>query len=272
MIALRATLLSAFALVTFAQNADARRTCRVVFPERPRDAPRSGFIFDGKTSHAVSLPSMNLSEVIELPEGNLAIALTPRQVTDPAGLATSTPILKIPEELRDFYIIISPDAKNQDFPVKMNLVESGDGKLKPGQTLWFNMTGHRIVAKMGEKVFTVEPKGRKISDGPISQNGYYLAQIAYHANGDGPLAPITEQKWWHDTKSRQLGFIVSTGGKLPKLYCYSDVRTSEAVRKAIAEADPTDLKPVIEPLAQRPTRVPEELAPEQDEPAIDPGQ
>ena len=272
MIALRATLLSAFALVTFTQNADARRTCRVVFPERPRDAPKSGFIFDGKTSHAVNLPSMNLSEVIELPEDNLTIALTPRQVTDPNGLAASTPMLKIPEGVRDFYIIISPDPNHGDFPVKMNLVETGGGKLNPGQTLWFNMTGHKIVAKMGEEVVTVEPKGRKISDGPMPQNGYYLARIAYHANGNGPLAPITEQKWWHDTKSRQLGFIVSTGGKLPKLYCYYDVRTTEAVRKAIAEADPEDLKPVIEPLAERSDRVPEELAPAQDEQAIEPGQ
>ena len=52
------------------------RTCRIVFPERPQSAPKVAYLFDGKVSLAVTLPSMNLSEVIKLPPGELTIAIT----------------------------------------------------------------------------------------------------------------------------------------------------------------------------------------------------
>ncbi len=252
--------LSAFAFVILAENADAKRTCRVVYPERPRSAPRVAHIFDGKTSKLVTLPSMNLSEVIELPDGAMTLAMTAQQIEDPTKLPADTPKLQIPAHVRDFYIIMSPNPKNKTFPATMNLVEAGKGKLEPGQTLWFNLTGHKIIAKMGEQVINVPPKGKSISDDPISESGYYVARIAYQPNGDGAVAPITEQQWWHDAKSRHLGFVVATGGKLPKLYYYRDFRLSEAEKKAIAEADPKDLKPVIESAPSRPdNEVPEEL-------------
>ena len=252
--------LSAFVFVSLAENADARRTCRVVYPERPRNAPRVAHLFDGKTSKLVTLPSMNLSEVIELPDGNLTLAMTSKQVVDPTQLPADTPKLQIPEQIRDFYIIVSSNPKNNVIPVTMNLVASGRSDLEPGQTLWFNLTEHRIIAKMGEQVVNVPPKGKNISNNPIQESGYYLARIAYQANGTGAVAPITEQQWWHDTNSRHLGFVATTGGKLPKLYYYRDFRLSAAERKAIAEADPKDLKPVIEEAPSRPENlVPEEL-------------
>lgn len=130
-----AILASGFLL--FANTLQARpRTCRVVFPERPQDAPKVAFLFDGSKSQNVTLPSMNLSEVIELAGGELTIAMTPNETSDPKTLSPTAPFLRIPEKLMDFYIIITPDPKNKDLPIKMNLVDMGAGKLKPGETLW----------------------------------------------------------------------------------------------------------------------------------------
>jgi hypothetical protein len=202
----------------------APRTCRLVYPERPQEAPKTAYLFDGNKSHSVALPSMNFSEVIELPDGEITIAMTASEISDPELLSPKTPFLKIPETVRDFYIIILPDPNNEILPIKLNLVDTGGEKLKPGETLWYNFTEHRILAKLGSENMMVSPRGRTISRRPIPESGYYEARLAYQADGNGLVAPITEQSWWHDANSKHLGFIVNTGGKLPKIYFYRDFR------------------------------------------------
>ena len=98
---------------------------------------------------------------------------------------------------RTSYIIITPDPNNPVLPVKLNLVDTGGGKLKPGETLWYNFTDHRIIAKLGSAKMTVDPIGRTISKDPAPASGYYVARFAYQMNGNGAFAPITEQSWWH---------------------------------------------------------------------------
>ncbi len=213
------------------------RSCRIVFPERPQSAQKTAFVFDGSKSQSVTLPSMNLSEVIKLPHGELTIAMVPNEINDPKDLSPNAPILRIPEKVNEFYIILTSDPKNQDLPLKMNLVETEEGKLKPGETLWFNTTEHRILAKLGDNEMSVDPKGRTVSKDPVPATGYYIAKFAYQAEGKGPYAPITEQSWWHDTASRHLGFIVNSGGKLPKIYFYRDYRDPEPTEKGV---DPKD--------------------------------
>jgi hypothetical protein len=115
----------------------------------------------------------------------------------------------------------------------MNLVDTGGGKLKAGETLWYNFTGHRIAAKLGSAQMTVDPQGRTISKDPMPASGYYVAQFAFQANGKGAYAPITEQSWWHDANSKHLGFMYNTGGKLPKIYFFRDFRDPEATKEEI---------------------------------------
>ncbi len=219
----------------------AKRTCRVVFPERPQSAPKSAYIFDGKQSQSVTLPSMNLSEVIELPSGELTIAMTSNNITDPKALSPTAPFLRIPEKLMEFYIIITSDPNNKDLPIKMNLVDAGAGKLNAGETLWYNFTEHRIAAKLGSAELTVDPGGRAISKDPSPASGYYTARFIYQAQGKGEYAPITEQSWWHDSMSRHLGFMYNSGGKLPKIYYFRDFRvpeeekTTEGIKTEVVE-------------------------------------
>ena len=106
----------------------------------------------------------------------------------------------------------------------MNLVNAGDGKLLPGKTLWFNLTKHRIVANLGESKMMVDPKGWTITNGPLSKSGYYRAEFGYQIEAKGKARRITEQQWWHDANSRHLGFIVSSGGRLPKIFFFRDFR------------------------------------------------
>ena len=204
-----------------------KRTCRIVFPERPNDAPKTAYFFDGKQSQPITLPSMNFSEVIALPSGDLTILMTSSPITDPENLPPGAPKLRIPETVRDFYILVTPDPSNSTFPLKMNLVNTGGGKLKAGETLWFNLTDHRIVAKLGESRMSVAPRGSTVSKSPVKNSGYYTAELGYQPKGEGEFQRITEQHWWHDTGSRHVGFAVNTGGKLPRIYFYRDFRLKD---------------------------------------------
>jgi len=200
------------------------RTCRLVFPERPGGIPKSAYLFDGEKSRPVFLPSMNLSEVVLLPKGEITLAMTLDEITDPATLPPGSPILKIPELVTDFFIIMTADPANPVLPLKMNLVNAGEGHLKAGETLWHNMTGHRIAAKLGRAEVIIEPMNKAVSKPPAAASGYYAAALAYQPGGVGDYAPITEQSWWHDANSRHIGFTVNTGGRLPKIFFFRDFR------------------------------------------------
>jgi hypothetical protein len=221
------TLLFFSCLPVYAQELEpkkSKRTCRLVFPERPNNAPKIVCLFDGKENQKVFLPSMNFSKVISLPKGDITIMMAKNEITDLENLPKGAPILKIPETVKDFYILVTPDPSNKNLPVKMNLVNAGDGKLVPGKTLWFNLTKHRIVANLGKSKMMVDPKGWSITDGPLPQSGYYRAEFGYQVEAKGKARRITEQQWWHDVNSRHLGFIVSSGGRLPKIFFFRDFR------------------------------------------------
>ncbi len=233
---LRASVFLSVLLQVIASPLEAKpRTCRIVFPERPNDAPKRAFLYDGIRNHPVTLPNTNFSEVIELPDGEVTIALTGREIKEPEELAPAAPRLKIPETVKDFYIILLSDPNNREVPVIMNLVDAGVGKLKPGETLWYNSTDHRILATLGNAKLSLDPKGQTISKDPSPASGYYDALFSYEADGKGPPAPITDQRWWHDAGRRHLGFVANSGGKLPKIYLYRDFRTPEPAEMPDAE-------------------------------------
>ena len=167
---------------------------------------------------------MNFSPVIELPAGELTILMSPGEITDPEDLPPGAPALVIAADVRDFYIFVTPDPENPTLPLKMNLVNASEGKLQPGETLWINLTNHTIVAQLGESEISVEPLARTVSKEPRSGSGYYKAELGYQTQGGEDTRKITEQQWWHDAESRQLGFIANTGGGLPRFQLVRDFR------------------------------------------------
>jgi len=205
-------------------KASSKRTCRIVFPERPNNLPKFAYLYDGKNSQRVTLPSMNFSKVIDLPSGELTLSLTPSEITDPENLPQNAPKLIVPEDVVDFYIILSSSASNALLQVQLELVNLDNRQLQPGQTLWKNLTDHRIRAELGTKKMSVEPKRETVSYSPVSESGYYRAKFDFQPHGQGNFYKFTEQQWWHDIKSRHVGFIVPTGGRLPKIYYYRDFR------------------------------------------------
>lgn len=205
-------------------EASSKRTCRIIFPERPNDASKVAYLYDGRSNHRVNLPTMNFSRVMELPKGERTITLSPSKITDPKNIPTEAPQLTVKANVQDFYILISPDRANPTLPLQMRLINISDEELKPGQTLWINLTDHQITGVLGDQAISVRPKSETVLKSPMSSSGYYRTEFSYQSDAKGEVKKIAEQQWWHDANSRHLGFIVDTGGRLPKIYFYRDFR------------------------------------------------
>ena len=226
---LRALL--AITLICCAQAAP-ERTCRIVFPDRPQDAPRSLHLFDGKNSQEVELPSMNLSPVYKLAAGAIQLKLLAAKADDPKEVPADAPMVEIPADHTDFVLLVFSDPGNKIAPVKLEVVNLDGKTFKPGQTLWTNRTDTTVEGKLGEQTLSLGPVTSKILDAPLSDkgvptSGYYSASFTYRSGDEGAFEPITEQQWWHDANSRHLGFIVNKGGKLPKIFFYRDFRAAQ---------------------------------------------
>lgn len=225
-----------FALLTlllchFAQ-ADQGRICRIVFPERPQDAPKFLHLFDGKNSQEVELASMNLSPTYKLASGAIQLKLLTAQVEDPKEVPPDAPSVDIPADYSDFLLLVLSDPNNKIAPVKLEAVNLDSENFKIGQTLWVNRTDKTIEGKLGEQTLLLEPASSKILGAPVSDkgvptSGYYSASFTYQVDEKGVFEPISEQQWWHDANSRHLGFIVDTGGKLPKIFFFRDFRAAQ---------------------------------------------
>ena len=200
------------------------RSCRVIFLQRPNGAPEVAHIFDGEISHKVLLSTRNLSPVIKLPGGevDLLLGMTIDPVLDPENFPTGAPTVKIPATFTNFYLVVVSDLKNKVFPVKMMLVNASDTNLKAGQTLWINFTDQAIGGNLGKEKLKLPAKSKLISEAPLRKSGYYLAEFFYQPNSKSKFLPVMRKSWWFDAKSKNIGFVVNTGAKLPKIFTLRD--------------------------------------------------
>lgn len=215
-------LLVAASLPILAQEDGVIRSCRVIFLERPRDAPPEAYLFDGKKSHLVSLSSMNLSEPIQLSPGATTIGITSGAVNDPELFPAAAPSAKIPTNTKEFYVVLLSDPKNKHFPVRC-LAMSADGeKVKLGETLWVNTSRNMISGKIGDTQLEIAPGKAMVGKSPLKKPGYYKVQFKYKQVGEKEFQPIMNKTWWFDPQSKYLGFITNKGDRLPKIFMFRD--------------------------------------------------
>ncbi len=207
------------------------RTCRILYMERPVDAPSEAYMFDGEKSQKVSLPSLNFSPVIQLPLGKLTIGMTPQAITVPEEFPEGAPTVTIPATHTDIYLLVTSDPDNQVMPIRLVPISISD-KLQPGETLWINLTPHRIAAKLGNRTFEIPPQKQTLGPPPLSNSGYYSADFRYQRNSNGKYLPIMHKSWWFDDTSRNLGFIIGTQAKLPKIFSIRDRRSAVSMNQS----------------------------------------
>jgi len=220
-----------FPLPLSAQGSDPekkpKRTCRIIYTNKPVGAPGDAYLFDGVKSQKVLLPTMNLSEVIELPLGDISLGLVDREIYDPELFPKGAPSVKIPESYKDIYLFLSADSENKELPIKIKVINVEKDKLRIGHTLWVNMSDHNIGATLGSQKVLLPAQKMTISAPPMDKSGFYAAQFKYQENGQGDFRPVMNKSWWHDDTSRHIGFIFDTGAKMPKIFTIRDRRRVE---------------------------------------------
>ncbi len=167
---------------------------------------------------------MNFSDPIELPEGDITVGMTPNPVLEPQDFPSAAPKISVPANLRDLYLIVLSDPTNKVFPVRFQPIDVGDNQLKLGETLWINLSKHPIEARLGDQPVKVPTGAKVVSKPPLKSNGYYKAQFIYQPNGEGPFQPVMKKSWWYDANSKNLGFIIDTGERVPVIFLFRDQR------------------------------------------------
>lgn len=214
------------------QEVEKKRTCRILYVERPGDAPTEAYLFDGVQSHKVLLPSLNFSRVIELPKGDITVGLIPYGIDDPEAFPDGAPTVKIPEQQTDLYLLLSSDPKNKVLPVRIKAININNKNLKPGHTLWINLSKHKIAAKLGKENVMIPPMKITISPPPLTTSGYFLAHFLYQPDSKGKFLPIMKKSWWFDATSKNLGLIIDSSGRLPKIFTLRDRRAPDTEEKS----------------------------------------
>lgn len=204
------------------------RTCRIIFLDRPATAPRSLYLFDGEEIHEVDLPRLNLSPVYQLPEGNLHLRFFSSEPTDLENIPEEAPSVRIPESVKDVYLIMTSNPENTVAPVRIQVVSADSTNISRGQMLWFNLTDNHVVGKVGSETLDLKPRTLERVGEPRRGSGNYAVELYFMIRGDTHLHPLSESNWRHDPRSRSLVFVAPNGDRrAPRVYSVSDFRLPE---------------------------------------------
>jgi hypothetical protein len=218
-------------LPVFSEGLEEKRICRIIFVDRPHDAPKEAHLFDGTASRKVELPSMNFTESVSLPAGELTLMLTPDSVEKAGNFPPEAPTAKVAAQVKDFFLIVVSDPDNRILPVRMLPVEQGVESPEPGQTLWINLTEHKISASFGSESLEVSAGDKVLGKAPLAANGYFKAEFLYQPQSEGEFLPLMKKSWWFDATSANLGFIIDSGGRLPRVFTFRDFRSPASAKK-----------------------------------------
>jgi hypothetical protein len=211
----------------FAQKAP-EHTCRILFLDGPDDAPEKLQLFDGATCREVNLPRMNFSKVYQLPGGPLNLRLLSAPPEDPTKVPPGAPGAAVAEGLTDFYLLVTSDPANTVVPVRMQVINAGADKLKPGQTLWFNLTKNPVGGTLGSEKLVIQPNSRVTLDAPTTGNRDYPVNLFFRIPGNERLYPLCATRWRHDPRSRSVAFIIAENGiRSPRVMVFPDYREPE---------------------------------------------
>lgn len=225
------TLLSILLLlpaVLTAKPVAAKRTCRLLFLNPPSGARTEVYLYDGAKSQKVGLPSMNLSDVYEIPAAATGLRLLAAPVEKPEQVPPDAPAAALAETVADFYIIVSADPANKTVPLRMQVIDAGGGKFGNGRMMWYNLTANRVVGILGKQKLDLKANSRAVMDPPAAGAENFDVQLYYLLPGDAKPHPITRTKWMHDPRSRMLMFVYGgANGTAPQVVGFKDFRIAE---------------------------------------------
>jgi hypothetical protein len=181
----------------------------------------------------IELPQWNFSPEVDLPDGDLNVAVLSTLPPKGEPIPLSTPTIKIPDSWSRCLLIFLPDPDNKVFPAKIIPVNASAAEFPNGYTKIYNLTGATILGKFGSESVKVLPRKSASFKPPTSQFGPYLVAIDCVLPGEEKLSGICCSSWMHNPDVRQIMFVTpSEGYKVPRIWGILDhevpVKTDKA--------------------------------------------
>ncbi len=203
--------------------------CKVVFLDNSGELPQKLYLFDGTKNHLLQAKSASFSEPINLTKDTTSIEIS-SDIIDPTITKTRNFVSeKIPTKATKIYIIVSSDSSKLNPLQKIHILNASESEMKPGDTIWINLSDYTVRAQIRENRAVFEKQGKKITNPTMEKPGYYKVEFDYQYSAEKEFLPLLRKTWWHNPKKKYLGIIVAQGGKLPRIYKIQDSPPIESI-------------------------------------------
>lgn len=210
----------------------AARKARAIFIQPSDRAPEKAMLFTGKDYSEIELPQRNLSAEVDLPDGDLVLAVLPGKLAGNAKVPADAPTIKIPAAWGRCLLLFFPDPSNKTFPARVIPVNASSADFAKGHTLIYNVSSAAIIGKFGEQVIKVLPGKSATMKPPIAEFGAYPVDIDCYMPGDKKPTSLCRSNWQHDPDARQIMFVTPAPGyNVPRVWGILDRSLSEAEDK-----------------------------------------
>ncbi|MEI6655285.1 MAG: hypothetical protein WCP45_10985 [Verrucomicrobiota bacterium] len=197
----------------------AARHVRAIFILAPDQTVEKAVLCGGGLQIEIELPRRNLSPAMEVPSGDLLLAVLPKALAAGQQVPDGVPTVKIPEAWTRCLLLFFPDPANKLFPVRVMPVNASMADFPKGHTLIYNVSQASIRAKFGDRLVTVRSGACGMLKPPISKFGDYPVAIDCTFGGDPKPTAICRSSWQNDPDARQILFVTDMpGNKVPRVW------------------------------------------------------
>lgn len=203
------------------------RKVRAIFIQPPDASLAKAVLYTGKDYAEIELPSRNLSPEVDLPDGDLAVAVLTARPAAGQPIPPDAPKFSIPESWGRCILLFFPDPARQPLPLRIVPVNASTSDFPMGHTKIYNVTGANVVGKFGDEVLKIAPGQTGSFKAPVSGFASYPVAIDCQFPGEKDPLAICRTNWQSDPEARQIMFVTpSPGYKVPRIWGILD-RESE---------------------------------------------
>jgi hypothetical protein len=231
----RFVLTAALLVGVFSLPASAARKARAMFIQPAGEALEKAILFTGKAYVEVELPQRNFSPEVDLPDGELVLAVLRKPLDAGQEVPADAPQVKIPEAWSRCLLLFFPDPSNKFFPARVIPVNASAADFPKGHTLVYNVSSAAVMGKFGSEVVTVRPGKSASLKPPVANFGDYPVEIDCIFPGDEKPSSVCRSTWQHDPEARQILFVTPAPGyKVPRVWGILDREQDKEQGKAKA--------------------------------------
>lgn len=218
-------------LFVFTLSASAARKVRaILIPPADGTLQKATLFISGKATE-IELPQRNFSPEIELPDGDLLVAILSKVPGPGEVVPTAAPTVSIPAAWERCILLFFPDPSNTVFPARVIPVNATTGGFPNGHTLIYNVSTAVIIGKFGEESITINPGKNAFLKPQVADYADYPVAIDCVFPGDTKPTSICRSSWQHYPDARQFLFITPAPGfKIPRAWGVLD-RSEESSKK-----------------------------------------